>query len=70
MLLSSGKQAKIPETSTCSECGAAVILGEVRLDNGKPTVGMGLLRGLIAASVMTAFFGLLVLIGFTLGKLS
>ena len=70
MALAIGKQAKKLETWTCRECGAAVNLGEARLRDGRPVVGTGLFRGLLAASVMTAFFGLLVLIGFTLGKLS
>ena len=70
MALPIGEQVKKSETWTCSECGAVANLGEVRLDNGRPVVGTGFFRGLLAASVMTAFFGLLVLIGFTLGKLS
>lgn len=69
MLLPMGEQAKRPEAWICSECGATANLGEARLENGRPVVGTGLLRGLLAASVMTAFFGLLVLIGFTLGRL-
>ena len=69
MALPMGKQAKKAETRTCGECGAAVNLIEARLGDGRPVVGTGFFRGLLAASVMTAFFGLLVLIGFTLGKL-
>lgn len=59
-----------PESRTCGECGAAVNLTEARLENGRDDVGIGVFRGLLAASVMTAFFGLLVLIGFVLGKMS
>jgi hypothetical protein len=57
------------ETWSC-ECGATVSLREARVEDSVPIVGIGLIRGVLAASVMTAFFGLLVFIGFLLGKVS
>jgi len=70
MVLPIGEQAKKPESWTCSECGAVANFGEALLEDGRPVVGTVFLRGLLAASVMTAFFGLLVLIGFALGTAS
>ena len=59
-----------PENRTCCECGAAVSVTQAREEDVGPDVAIGFFRGLLVASVMTAFFGLLVLVGFVLGKLS
>ena len=68
------EQTNKPEPWRCSiECRAAANPGnhsEVGLDDGGPIVGIGLLRGLLAECVMTAFFGVLVLIGFVYGNAS